>query len=283
MSCQCKDERARPLYIYDLLASFFSPARPFRLQTLVGASAVNLGIMRRATISSILFSFILPLVLASQHDRVNKYRDVKHERGARHVELEHILPDQLQPRASPQYLTNKTQPFAVDGANLPNVSFDIGESYAGLLPVDNTGKELFFWFVPTTNTAADDEIVIWLNGGPGCSSLDGFLKENGPVTWYSGTYQPVPNQYTWANLSNIVWIDQPVGTGYSQGTPNATGEADVAKQFLPFWKNFMDTFDLHGRKVYVTGESYAGVCTLRLLLRQMTCFMLIPASNTFRT
>lgn len=57
--------------------------------------------------------------------------------------------------------------------------FDIGESYAGLLPIDHTGKELYFWYVPTSNPAAKDEITIWLNGGPGCSSLDGFLHENG--------------------------------------------------------------------------------------------------------
>lgn len=73
----------------------------------------------------------------------------------------------------------------------------------------------------------------------------------------TGTYAPVKNPYGWNTLTNIVWIDQPVGTGFSQGTPNATNEIDVAAQFLPFWKNFVDTFDLHGRDVYITGESYA--------------------------
>ncbi|KAF2104352.1 putative serine carboxypeptidase [Rhizodiscina lignyota] len=201
---------------------------------------------------------LLHHVFASPQKRVQKYNHIKNQRTYRSIDAPESFPSHFQTRATPQYLTNKTQRFAVDGANLPNVSFDIGESYAGLLPVDNTGKELFFWFVPTTNTAANDEIVIWLNGGPGCSSLDGFFKENGPVTWLSGTFQPVPNQYAWTNLSNMVWIDQPVGTGYDQGMPNATGEIDVGKQFLPFWRNFMDTFDLHGRKVYITGESYAG-------------------------
>lgn len=97
-----------------------------------------------------------------------------------------------------------------------------------------------------------------LNGGPGCSSLDGFLHENGPVIWQAGTYLPVPNTWSWSNLTNIIYIDQPVGTGFSQGTPNATNEIDVAAQFLPFWKNFMELFDLQERKVYITGESYAG-------------------------
>jgi carboxypeptidase D len=53
-------------------------------------------------------------------------------------------------------------------------------------------------------------------------------------------------------------MSRPVGTGFSQGTPDATSEADVASQFLGFWKNFVDTFCLHGRRVYIAGESYAG-------------------------
>lgn len=56
----------------------------------------------------------------------------------------------------------------------------------------------------------------------------------------------------------MVWVEQPVGTGFSQGTPNATSEADVAAQFMGFWKNFVDLFGLHHRKVYIAGESYAG-------------------------
>lgn len=54
-------------------------------------------------------------------------------------------------------------------------------------------------------------------------------------------------------------VEQPVGTGFSQGTPTATNENEVAEQFLGFFKNFVDTFGLQGKKVYITGESYAGV------------------------
>jgi carboxypeptidase D len=56
----------------------------------------------------------------------------------------------------------------------------------------------------------------------------------------------------------MVWVEQPVGTGFSQGTPTATSEADVASQFLGFFKNFVNTFGLQNRKIYITGESYAG-------------------------
>lgn len=60
----------------------------------------------------------------------------------------------------------------------------------------------------------------------------------------------------------MVWIDQPIGTGFSPAANGAPAqimnEIDVAKQFAGFWKNFMSTFDLENRKVYITGESYAG-------------------------
>ena len=121
---------------------------------------------------------------------------------------------------------------------------------------------MFFWFFPSTNPDAKDEITIWLNGGPGCSSLDGLLQENGPFLWQSGTYSPMPNPYSYTNLTNVVYVDQPVGTGFSpaaEGFPaTIVNEEIVAKNFMGFWKNFMDTFGLDGRKVYILGESYAG-------------------------
>ena len=60
----------------------------------------------------------------------------------------------------------------------------------------------------------------------------------------------------WQNLTNIVYVEQPVGVGFTQGTPNVTNEVDLAIEFAGFWKNFMTAFELQGRKVYITGESY---------------------------
>lgn len=66
-----------------------------------------------------------------------------------------------------QFLTNKTQKFLVDGTAIPDVDFDVGESYAGALPIhpNSTQDDLFFWFFPSTNADAKQEILIWLNGG----------------------------------------------------------------------------------------------------------------------
>lgn len=141
------------------------------------------------------------------------------------------------------------------------MNFNIGESYAGTLPISSNSSDpngLWFWFFPSSNKAADKEITIWLNGGPGCSSLDGLLDENGPFLWQAGTYEPIKNPYSWVNLTNMVYIDQPRGTGFSQGIPNFSDELQVAEEFMGFWENFIKTFRMQGYKVYITGESYAG-------------------------
>lgn len=85
--------------------------------------------------------------------------------ASRHANKNQISKQQDQPsRPVPNdYLNNKTQPYWVNGSALPEVDFNIGESYSGLLPIDDS-KELFFWFVPSTNPAASEEITIWLNG-----------------------------------------------------------------------------------------------------------------------
>lgn len=66
-----------------------------------------------------------------------------------------------------------TTEFAVNGSGIPEVDFDAGESYAGTLSIDDNAdndNQLFFWFWPSDNVNASDEIVIWLNGGPGYAS-----------------------------------------------------------------------------------------------------------------
>jgi carboxypeptidase D len=57
--------------------------------------------------------------------------------------------------------------YSVNGTSIPEVEFDIGESYAGLVPISKTGNDsqLYFWLFPSENLAVSDEILIWLNGG----------------------------------------------------------------------------------------------------------------------
>lgn len=145
---------------------------------------------------------------------------------------------------------------------IPGVPFELPHSWAGNLPVSgNKGenKELFFWLWGPTGSVGHDDVVIWLNGGPGCSSLDGIFEENGPFKFPQGQNTLVPNPYSWTNLSYVVWIDNPVGVGFTEGTPDIKGQEGLAKEFYGFLEQFFSTFkELQGKRLWITGESYAG-------------------------
>ncbi|PFH45326.1 hypothetical protein AMATHDRAFT_71834 [Amanita thiersii Skay4041] len=156
----------------------------------------------------------------------------------------------------------KASQFWVDGAHIPEVDFDIGPSWAGLLPISsdpNETRKLFFWFFPPGPEGSLDDLIFWTNGGPGCSSLEGLLQENGPFTWSWGQAKPTVNEFSWTNLSSVLWVEQPVGTGFSQGKPNIQNEDDLAAQLVGFLQQFLEVFsELKNKKFYLTGESYAG-------------------------
>jgi carboxypeptidase D len=89
--------------------------------------------------------------------------------------------------------------------------------------------------------------------------MTGLFQENGPFLWIPGTFRPVRNPWSWHRLAHIVYVDQPIGTGYSAGPRDFVDEHDVARGFGRFWRQFVDKFHLHGARVYLTGESYAGM------------------------
>ncbi|KAJ7661534.1 alpha/beta-hydrolase [Mycena polygramma] len=156
----------------------------------------------------------------------------------------------------------KASEFYVDGTSIPEVDFDVGPSWSGLMPISanaNETRKLFFWFFPPGPEGSLDDLIFWTNGGPGCSSLEGFLQENGPFQWGVGTAKPIVNVNSWTNLSSMLWVEQPVGTGFSQGTPNIKDEDDLAAQLVGFFQQFLTVFEeLKGKKLYLSGESYAG-------------------------
>ncbi|KAF9564818.1 alpha/beta-hydrolase [Agrocybe pediades] len=161
--------------------------------------------------------------------------------------------------------------FEVDGTKIPLVNFDAGPSWSGLMPISgakNETRKLFFWFWPANNPADTKDLIFWTNGGPGCSSLEGFLQENGPIckpihfynpAWSWGQAAPTPNPFSWTNLSHVLWVEQPVGTGFSQGNATISNDDELAAQLMGFLEQFLDVFsELKGNNLWLTGESYAG-------------------------
>ncbi|KAH7910092.1 alpha beta-hydrolase [Hygrophoropsis aurantiaca] len=154
---------------------------------------------------------------------------------------------------------------------LPNVTWPIARNWAGNIPVqreNHPNDTLFFWAFENSNgsmtTAAgssDEPWGIWLNGGPGSSSLVGFLFENGPLH-VSNNYSLFENEYSWSTIADYVWIDQPVGVGF--GTADSDGyildEDQMATDFFGFLENLVKVFpSLATRPLHLTGESYAGM------------------------
>lgn len=129
------------------------------------------------------------------------------------------------------------------------------QSYAGL--IKNKDFKYFFHLnqrPSLTNTTRT--LVIWLNGGPGCSSMDGFYLENGPFRFKDSKL--TPNKYSWHLLSDILYVDQPSGTGYSSGEA-VTDMLKLTNNFDIFFKDFAEIFKEYNEcEIYLAGESFAG-------------------------
>ncbi|KAK7864314.1 hypothetical protein R5R35_009568 [Gryllus longicercus] len=135
------------------------------------------------------------------------------------------------------------------------------ESYSGYFTVNkNFNSNLFFWFFPSQGSISDDPVILWLQGGPGASSLYGLFEEHGPFIVDKSGSKLLPRKYSWIKQHNVIYIDNPVGTGYSftdggyAKNETAVGN-DLYSAVIQFFKLFPE---LQSNPFFVTGESYAG-------------------------
>ncbi|ETV92237.1 hypothetical protein H310_13469 [Aphanomyces invadans] len=134
------------------------------------------------------------------------------------------------------------------------------KQYAGRLALPLAGQELFYWLVESQHDPANDPIVLWLNGGPGCSSLGGFFTELGPFVVQSDLTVK-RNKYAWNRHANMVFLEAPAGVGFSRPLLHAADYNDntTAANTHEFLRVFFDTYSTYqGRPFYIAGESYAG-------------------------
>ncbi|KAF7323336.1 Carboxypeptidase [Mycena chlorophos] len=131
------------------------------------------------------------------------------------------------------------------------------ESYAGY--IDFQARHLFFYYFESRRSPQTDDVVLWLNGGPGGASSLGMLMELGPCTVISENATEI-NPYSWNTNANMLFIEQPVGVSFSYaeyGQTIDTTEA-AAKDIAAFLAIFFDAMDLQGRPFHIAGESYGG-------------------------
>lgn len=132
---------------------------------------------------------------------------------------------------------------------------------AGYITVNKT-RNLFYWFFESRNDPATDPFVLWMTGGPGCSGMLALFVENGP--YHVDKAQNVQlNPYSWNTRANVLYIDQPVGTGFSYNSnPADIGVVNEQEMALNMWEFFQQFFAANPKyaklRFFITGESYAG-------------------------
>ncbi|KAF9437031.1 Cell death protease [Entomortierella beljakovae] len=158
----------------------------------------------------------------------------------------------VQAQVADDYLvTNLPDLQAEDAAQLTQ--------HAGHIAVDEAKEShLFFWMAANSQPQSSKKLIIWLNGGPGCSSADGFFLESGPLRFVDKKL--TINKGGWHQFATVVFLDQPVGTGLSYTSKQLLGYLpDITKEFTAFLKAFFAIFpNLADYDLYLTGESYAG-------------------------
>ncbi|RWS26279.1 putative serine carboxypeptidase CPVL-like protein [Leptotrombidium deliense] len=146
-------------------------------------------------------------------------------------------------------------------SKLQSIFFDCGtESYSGYLTVNKTfNSNLFFWFFQSK--VADAPIILYLQGGPGVSIMVGVFLENGPFQFTEKLEFKCRN-YSWTKKFSVLYIDQPIGTGFSF-TDNDAGFSNNLNEstenlFIALTQFFTLFEELKKNEFYVIGESYAG-------------------------
>ncbi|CAA2999083.1 serine carboxypeptidase-like 18 [Olea europaea subsp. europaea] len=149
--------------------------------------------------------------------------------------------------------------------------------YSGTLPVKlETGYidvgeteevQLFYYFIESESNPKTDPILLWLTGGPGCSALSGLFYEIGPLAFdvadFDGSLPSIhQNPYSWTKVANIIFIDWPVGTGFSYANTSkgySSSDTKSAKDNYTFLRKWLSNHPVFMKnRLYVAGDSYGG-------------------------
>ncbi|KAJ9705304.1 hypothetical protein PVL29_003380 [Vitis rotundifolia] len=144
--------------------------------------------------------------------------------------------------------------------------FELETGYISVGDMDDV--QLFYYFIESDRNPRMDPLVLWLTGGPGCSGFSALVYEIGPLAFdvegYDGILPTLKlNPYSWTKVASIIFIDAPVGAGFSYAeTPYGYNVSDTSSaaqtyQFLRKWLTFHPNFA--GNPLYIGGDSYSGI------------------------
>ena len=153
--------------------------------------------------------------------------------------------------------------------SLPYYEYKKSKFYSGYLNASDT-KFFHYIYVEAEKDKDKKPLVLWLNGGPGCSSLNGWATENGPYTIKDNEDNFTENKYSWNKEANMLYIESPGNVGFSYINSNKPEDFEIdddisAEDNYNALKNFFKKFpNLKQKPFYISGESYAGVYVPRL-------------------
>ncbi|VEU19820.1 DEKNAAC100644 [Brettanomyces naardenensis] len=149
-----------------------------------------------------------------------------------------------------QLRVKKTDPAAL--------GVDTTKQYSGYLDDVQEDKHWFYWFFESRNDPKNDPVILWLNGGPGCSSLTGLFFELGPSS-IDKKLKPVHNPYSWNANASVIFLDQPVNVGYSYSSQSVSNTVAAGKDVYAFLELFFQQFPEYlNLPFHMAAESYGG-------------------------
>nr|POF23920.1 carboxypeptidase y like a [Quercus suber] len=139
-----------------------------------------------------------------------------------------------------------------------SLGVDTVKQYSGYLDNDEDDKHLFYWFFESRNDPKNDPVLLWLNGGPGCSSLTGLFMELGPSFINKDTKLDF-NPHSWNANASVIFLDQPVNVGYSYSGGSVSDTIAAGKDVYALLTLFFKQFPEYSTQPFhISGESYAG-------------------------
>ncbi|XP_019159495.1 PREDICTED: serine carboxypeptidase-like 2 [Ipomoea nil] len=144
--------------------------------------------------------------------------------------------------------------------------FHLETGYIGV--GENEEVQLFYYFIKSDSNPEEDPLILWITGGPGCSPLRAIIQEIGPLliepVEYNGSLpRLLPFPYSWTKVASFIFLDLPVGTGFSYATTSNGAQSDNfltgsnAYEFLQKW--LVDYPEFLSNPFYVGGDSYSGI------------------------
>ncbi|THH07889.1 hypothetical protein EW145_g3072 [Phellinidium pouzarii] len=123
------------------------------------------------------------------------------------------------------------------------------------------GKHLFFWFFESRTAPEDAPLILWLNGGPGCSSSTGLLFELGPCSIANEGRNVTYNPHSWNSNANIIFLDQPVNVGFSYSDDGSSVNTSpvAGVDVYAFLQLFLARYPKYAKAPFhLAAESYGG-------------------------